>query len=96
MRPPTLLNGVITVPVEEPVSGARQPCGKLDRRLASARDALIRVEWIDMDERVSRPDARKLRLAIDNRHPIRLDNSRRMAGGGRSQSLGALGVDIAE
>src|SRR5262249_4161114 len=96
VRPTALLDGVISVPVEEPVAGLRQPCREFDRRLTLACDALIGVERIDMDERVSRGDARKLRLVVDSRYPVRLDNSRIEAGRGLSQSRGALGINIAE
>ena len=96
MRPTTPLDTVISVPVEEPVAGPREPRCKLDGRLTLACDPLIRVERIDMDKHASRVDPRKLRLAVDSRYPIPLDNSCREASAGRSQSGGALGVHIAE
>src|SRR5262249_31652120 len=96
VRPTTPLDTVISVPVKESVAGPREPCGELDRRLTLARDALMGVERIDMDEHVPWVGSRKLRRAVDSRHPVCLDNSRIEASSGSSQSRGALGGDIAE
>ena len=70
VRPTTPLDTVISVPVEEPVAGPREPRCKLDGRLTLACDPLIRVERIDMDKHASRVDPRKLRLAVDSRYPV--------------------------
>ncbi len=64
--------------------------------MLQARPGVLLVDRIDMDERVPWVDARELRLAVDSRHPICLDNSCLEASGGSSQSRGAPGVDIAE